>query len=300
MAWTGETAALITSVCWSCSSVAFTIASKRAGSIVVNHVRLWLAFLTMCAIHWIAFRSLFPIHAGYDRFFWLALSGLIGYTIGDSMLFESFVRIGPRLTMLIMTLSPIFAAVLARIFLGEHMTAFKMIAVVITVSGIAMVITEGPNGGESGKTETHHHRTSGVLLGTGAALCQAGGLLLSKIGMHGGYSPFSANVIRLSAATITFAAVAAVRRRLVADVVKVKEDRTALVAAVAATLSGPVLGVAFMLYSVTHTYVGIASTLMSLPPVLLLPVSHYLFHEKIGWRAVFGTFVSLLGVVLLM
>jgi drug/metabolite transporter (DMT)-like permease len=296
MPWTGETAGLITSVCWTCSSVAFTIASKRAGSIVVNHVRLWMAFLTVCAIHWIVFRSPFPFQAGHDRFFWLALSGLVGYTIGDSLLFESFVRIGPRLTMLMMTLSPIFAAVLARLFLGEHMTLFKMLAVVITVSGIAMVITESPNN-EDGQRVEHH--LSGVLLGIGAALCQAGGLLLSKIGMHGGYSPFSANVIRLTAATITIAIVAAFRGRLVSDVLKVRGDRKALAATLAATVSGPVLGVGFMLYSVTHTYVGIASTLMSLPPVLLLPVSHYLFHEKIGWRAIVGTLVSLLGVVLL-
>lgn len=297
MAWTGETAGLITSVCWSCSSVAFTIASKRAGSIVVNHVRLWLAFLTVCTIHWIAFRTPFPFDAGNDRFFWLAVSGFVGYTIGDSMLFEAFVRIGTRLTMLIMTLSPIFAALLARLFLGEQLTLFKMAAVVITVSGIALVITERPNG-EQGES-TAGRRFSGVLLGMGAALCQAGGLTLSKMGMYGGYSPFSANVVRLTAATVSIALIAGVRGRLIADIAEVKGDRKTLGATLAATASGPVLGVAFMLYSVTHTYVGIASTLMSLPPVLLLPVSHYVFHEKIGWRAIVGTFISLLGVVLL-
>jgi drug/metabolite transporter (DMT)-like permease len=46
--------------------------------------------------------------------------------------------------------------------------------------------------------------------------------------------------------------------------------------------------------------VGVASTLMSLPPVFLLPISHFVFGERIGLRAVAGTLVAIIGVAMLL
>jgi len=51
--------------------------------------------------------------------------------------------------------------------------------------------------------------------------------------------------------------------------------------------------------AIAHAHIGVASTLMSLTPVLLLPVSYFLFKEKITARAMIGTVVALLGVILL-
>jgi drug/metabolite transporter (DMT)-like permease len=47
------------------------------------------------------------------------------------------------------------------------------------------------------------------------------------------------------------------------------------------------------------TEVGIASTLMALPPVFLLPIGYFIFKERFGWQAVAGTFVAVAGVALL-
>jgi drug/metabolite transporter (DMT)-like permease len=297
MAWQGEAAGLLTSVCWTGSSIAFTLAGRRVGSVVVNHVRLWMALVVICGLHWAVFGNPFPYgSAGSSRLMWLGLSGLIGYTIGDSLLFEAFVRVGPRLSMLMMTLSPIFAALLAWVFLGESLTPMKVAGIAVTLSGIAMVIIE--TGGADSRSKSGKN-VVGILLGAGSGFCQAAALLLSKIGMHGGYSAFSANLIRLTAASITVSLIAAMRKELLGDVRRMTADRPALGHTFAATLLGPVIGVLLMLYSITHTYVGVASTLMSLSPVLLLPISHAMFGEKIRWPAVLGTFISMAGVVLL-
>jgi drug/metabolite transporter (DMT)-like permease len=45
--------------------------------------------------------------------------------------------------------------------------------------------------------------------------------------------------------------------------------------------------------------VGVASTLMSLPPIFLLPIGRFVFKETISKRAVTGTIIALAGVAAL-
>jgi drug/metabolite transporter (DMT)-like permease len=62
---------------------------------------------------------------------------------------------------------------------------------------------------------------------------------------------------------------------------------------------GPLLGVSFSLLAVQHAEIGVASTLMALTPVILLPVSHFVLKEKIGWQAILGTVIAIIGVAIL-
>jgi drug/metabolite transporter (DMT)-like permease len=62
---------------------------------------------------------------------------------------------------------------------------------------------------------------------------------------------------------------------------------------------GPFLGVTSSLVAIQNAPVGIASTLMALPPVFLLPVGYLFFKERIGWQAVLGTLLAIAGVALL-
>jgi drug/metabolite transporter (DMT)-like permease len=62
---------------------------------------------------------------------------------------------------------------------------------------------------------------------------------------------------------------------------------------------GPLLGVSASLLAVQHAEIGVASTLMALPPVIVLPISYFAFKEKIGWQAVAGTVLAIAGVAVL-
>jgi drug/metabolite transporter (DMT)-like permease len=64
-------------------------------------------------------------------------------------------------------------------------------------------------------------------------------------------------------------------------------------------LFGPVIGVSSSLLAVQHTGIGVASTLMALPPVFMLPISRIVFKERFGWQAVAGTLIAMAGVALL-
>jgi drug/metabolite transporter (DMT)-like permease len=291
MPYLGELASILTAFCWSANSVCFTIAGRRVGSSTVNVVRLWIALAAMLLLHLILFGSIFP-HAEGWRLSYLGISGLIGFAIGDAVLFEAFVLLGPRLAMLIMTLWPVFAALLAWLFLGQSMSLPRILAMAATLGGIALVVGDHSSAADGGKPRK---LTLGILLTLGGALGQAIGFLLSKYGLEGNYSPISANLIRVSAGTLAISLWLLLRGHLVENFLRLK-DRRAFVLITLGGLSGPVLGVVLSLYAIGHAkYLGVASTLMSLSPVILLPVSLLVFKERITRLAVIGTVITLLG-----
>ncbi len=288
MPYAGESAALLTSACWALNSVCFTLAGRRVGSTSVNLVRLLMAWALLAILHLAVFGSLFPIHAGHARIGWLGASGLIGFALGDAVLFEAFLLIGARLAMLLMTLSPVFSALLAWVWLKQDLGPLKLLAMAVTLAGIAWVVWG------DGDREPHPHRVRGVLLGVGGALGQSVGLLFSLYGLSGGYSPLSANLIRVSAGLLALLAYIAVRRRLGPSLEGLRDRPAAgLIALGAAT--GPVLGVILSLVAIARAPMGVAATLMSLAPVFLLPVAHWGFKEKVGVHAILGTALALAG-----
>ncbi|WP_243317852.1 DMT family transporter [Geothrix paludis] len=288
MTYLGESAALLTSACWALNSVCFTIAGRRVGSASVNLVRLLMAWALLILLHLALYGQAFPWQAGTARLGWLAVSGLTGFAVGDAVLFEAFVLIGARLAMLFMTLSPIFSALLAWLFLGQSLSLPKILAMAITLGGIAWVVWDG------GDREPHPHLWRGVALGVGGALGQSLGLLFSMKGLAGGFPPISANLIRVTAGLgalgLYFIATGRLRDRLGG----LRDGRAAAYIGLGA-VTGPVLGVVLSLVAIARAPMGVAATLMSLSPVILLPVSHFGFKEKVGWHAILGTLLALAG-----
>jgi drug/metabolite transporter (DMT)-like permease len=294
----GEITALLTSGCWAFASVMFTQAGRRLGSPIVSHLRLWIAFIAMCIIHTLLFGSPFPFDIESHRFFYLGVSGVVGFVVGDGLLFESFLLIGPRLAMLLMLLAPVSSAFLAWVLLGEVPSALEITGILVTIGGIAWVVAEKTPVPETTTSKKNPQYALGIVLGIGAAVGQAVGLLLSRIGLEGGYSTISANHVRITCAALTLGLFYSLQKKIHTHFFKLK-DKRALVEITSGALTGQVLGVILSLEAIAHTHIGIASTLMSLSPILLIPVSYFIFKEKITLRAILGTLGALLGVILL-
>ncbi len=288
MIYLGESAALLTAFCWSLNSVCFTVAGRRVGSAAVNLLRLLMAWGVMVLLHLVLYGSLFPWQAGAAHLGWLGLSGLIGFALGDAVLFEAFVLIGARLAMLLMTLAPIFSALLAWLCLGQSLSLAKIAAMVITLGGIAWVVWG------DGDQEAHPHLGRGLLLGIGGALGQSVGLVFSKFGLAGDFPPIAANLIRVTAGVLALLFYFGVTGRLRGTLASLRDGRaTAFIGLGAVT--GPVLGVVLSLMAIARAPLGVAATLMSLSPIILLPVSHFVFKEKVGGHAILGTLLALAG-----
>jgi len=291
----GEIAALTTAVCWAVTSLFFTIAGKQVGSQLVNRVRLPLAALFLAFTHLLWQGEVLPIHAEPSRWGWLGLSAISGLVLGDAMLFQAFVLIGTRLAMLMMTLAPVIGTVLARVFLGETLSLLEIAAIIVTMSSVAWVVSEQRNSHSVDGNPRNY--VIGVLCGIGGASGQALGLILSKRGMAGDFPALSASLMRLSVATMVIWLWALIQGQL-RPTVEGLRARRARWAILGGTLVGPFIGMTLSLAAVQLTHVGIASTLMALAPVILLPLAYWTFKERITQRAIVGTVVAMAGVAM--
>ncbi len=293
MALLGELFALLTSVCWSISSFAFNSAVNRVSSVQINTDRMILAlvmlFVTISAAG-------IKIELTSSQLFFLFLSGAVGLVFGDSFLFKAYKHIGARISMLLMALAPVMSAVLAYYFLNEVLTVWGIVGMIITLSGIALVILEKNEIPES----KYKISKAGILYALMGALGQAVGLILAKVAFNeGSINGFLATFIRLSSAVLILLPLAAAARKYKNPVKIFRNDVRALGAILIGTTLGPYLGITFSLLAVANAKVGIASTLMSLMPILMLPIAKYVFKEHINWRAVTGAVMAVAGVAIL-
>jgi drug/metabolite transporter (DMT)-like permease len=293
----GEIAALAVSFCWSFTSIQFTLAGQRIGSEVVNRTRLVLAVLYLSLAHLLLQGELWPIHAEPFRWGWLGLSGTIGLVLGDACLFQAFVLIGTRRAVLATTLVPVISTLLAWGWLGEALQLAEIGAVLLTVGGIAWVVSERQQGQET-PAEDKRHYALGVLLSLGGALGQALGLVISKQGLAGDFPSLSAALIRMVVATGVIWLLTLARGQVGATWHALGDKKARLFIAGGA-LTGPFIGVWLSMVGVQRAHVGIASTLMSLSPIIVIPLVRWIFREKISPRAMAGTVVALAGATII-
>src|SRR5258708_5161289 len=181
MPFIGELAAVGTSLAFSIGSVLFTFAGRAIGTVVVNRLRLALALVFTLILHWIFVGTFYPVGTPSDTFFWMAASGVVGFVIGDAFLFQGFVLVGPRLSMLMMALAPVLSTIMAWVFLHEGLGLVEIIGIAITLMGIAIVVGAPPATAKSEPSPTDRKvYVMGLLFAFGGAVGQAGGSLLSK------------------------------------------------------------------------------------------------------------------------
>ncbi len=289
----GELAALGTAICWTITALSFESAGKRIGSFTVNIIRLVFALVIFAVLGVFTRGRLIPTDLPLDAWTWLAISGLVGFVIGDLLLFQAFVEIGARISMLVFASVPPITALLGWAVLGEELNWLGAAGMAVTVSGIALVVLKSD--GQPSPTGSPRRMTRGVLLALGGALGQAGGLILSRVGAGLDLDPFASTQIRVIAGIAGFALLFTIRGRWNRVVTAVK-DGGAMARVSVGAVFGPFLGVSLGLYATQNTSAGVASTIMALVPVLIIAPSVILFAEKVTVREIAGAVIAVAGV----
>jgi drug/metabolite transporter (DMT)-like permease len=296
----GEIAAILTSALWTLNSILFTTAGKKIGSISVNAYRIIAAVIFLLITHIILFGNIIP-NATNEQWIWIGLSGVIGLGIGDFGLFASFVIIGPRRSLLVMSLSPIFAAILAYIILNEILTNLAILGMIITIFGVIIVIIEKE---EKSYEEilSKKQKIWGVFLALIGAIGQGTGAVFAKKGIYINtnliLNPLSATLIRMIIAAIFIWCCVLLAGRL-PELKKGIKDKKGMKSTIAGAFLGPFIGVSFSMVAITYAKVGVAQTLMSLMPVMIIPIVFILYKQKTSIRAIIGAFIAISGVSIL-
>ena len=296
----GEMAAVLTSGLWTVASLFFTAAGRRIGSFSVNAYRTVMAVGFLLVTHLVLLGTIFPL-ASNSQWFWMGASGVVGLGIGDSGLFAAYVMIGPRRSLLMMALAPIFASLGAYLMLGETIPALAVFGIALTLGGVVLVILEGEeHSGEIPVSKKLKHY--GVFFGLIGAIGQGLGLVLAKKGIELNsavtLNPLSAALMRmvLGACSVWLFMLCAGRLPELRSAAKNKEGMRQTVAA---ALVGPFLGVTLSMVAVTYAETGIAQTLLSLMPVMIIPVVWILYRQRTSWRGVLGAAIAVMGVSIL-
>lgn len=314
----GESAALATALLWTITAITFEYAGKRIGAKALNFLRLVMGSLFLGIYGLVVHGSFAPFDAPLQTWLWLGASGLVGLVIGDLLLFQAFIDFGARLSMLVYALSPAFAAILGWLILGETLGTLALVGMALTLAGIALAILGRPGAKPEAATQAAHagakaagaaaasaeahaataaRRLRGILVALLATLCQAGGLILSKIGAPS-LDAFSGTQVRVIVGVLGFGIV------LVATgswrgVLGSLRDGKATASLVAGSFFGPFLGVSLSLAAVQGTQAGIAASIMSLVPIMIILPSVAIFKEKVAFLEVLGALIAVAGTALL-
>lgn len=306
MQYLGEIISLAVAVSWTVTALFAEIGSKRLGSLQMNVIRMMLSLLMLGATLWYFTGSPYPLYADGKAWFWLSMSGFVGYLLGDYCLFNSYIWIGSRFGQLFMTLAPPTAAIAGWLMLGETLSWNALLGMLVTLTGIGISVL---NKGTSHKLSLKLP-LKGVLFGIGAGVGQGVGLVLSKVGMNhyemsipsgetmvADLLPFASTFIRAVTGAVGFLLVMGIQKQFHTLATSV-HDRKGMNAALWATITGPFIGVSLSLMAVQYTEAGVASTLMALTPVFIIWPSYFFFKQHVTFKEIVGACISVVGVSL--
>ena len=293
MPFLGELSALLAASLWAVTSMLIAKLSAKIGSVSTNILRMLVAILFFLVT---IFLFKFPINLSSRQMFNLIMSAIVGLVFGDTFLFKAFQQIGARISMLIMSLAPAMAAILAYIFLGETLSSWGITGIFLTLGGISFVVFE-----RTAPMPTQHTVTKfGLLCAFGGALGQGISVLFAKMAFdEGPIHGIVASFIRISVAVLILLPIASITGLYRNPIKLLSQNRRMLAYLLIVSFFGTYLGVTLSLVAIAYAKVGIASTLLAISPVLMLPLLRIVYKEVLSWKAMIGAFVAVGGVAIL-
>ena len=292
MPFIGELSALATAFLWAVTSLWITTLAGKIGSVQTNILRMGLAlgfFLATMLIFQL------PVHLSASQWGALTMSAVVGIVFGDTFLFKAFQQIGARVTMLMMSLSPAIAALLAYLFLHETLSPSSIVGILVTSSGIALVIFE-----RAPQSAPHRVTPLGLLYAFLGAFGQGGGIVCARFAFAAGsLNGLVAAFVRIGVAMLILLPLAAATGRLRNPRPAFAQERRLFGLLFLVALVGTYGGITLSLVAVEYAKVGIASTLIGMSPVLMLPLVKMLNRETLSWKAISGAWIAVGGVAIL-
>jgi drug/metabolite transporter (DMT)-like permease len=285
----GESAALGAASLWALSSVVYGSLGREISPIYLNLLKGAIA-ITLLGLTLLVRGELFPAMTTINLCL-LLLSGAIGIGLGDTAFFAALNCLGARRALLMETLAPPISAVLALIFLQERLLASVWGGILLTVVGVAWVVTERV------PLSTNHpvNLRKGIIWGIIAAICLAvGGILARAALVNTSISPLWAALLRISAGVVSLLPLLRIEKSYFVC----KPTLRVVVGISLAAFMGTYLGIWLQQTAIKFTEVGIALTLTNTAPLFILPISAF-SGEKPSIRAILGAAIALFGIAII-
>lgn len=283
----GGLAALSSAFCWAISAVLFQQLGEHVSALAMNLFKGIVAIICIGVM-------LVPgglAEMSRDAVLLLALSGLVGICLGDTLFFLTINRLGSRLTLLMGSLIPVATAVIAVLVLGEHIELVAASGLLLTIVGVSYVLWER----SPVKAEFTRWRL-GVFLGLLFVLANALGIIFTKVGVKD-VPALDATFVRTLWAVFGLISWVVLSHSVAGCIEPLTKPRLRNRLIVASVI-GAFLGTWLSVVALKYTHAAVAVTLNSTSPLFVLPLAMVVLKEQITWRAVSGAFVAIMGIAL--
>jgi uncharacterized membrane protein len=289
----GELLALLSALLWAMASVLLTIGAKRLHVLPLNMIR--------CVVSTAFFWALLPFYGGLEAlaaipaqaWIWLLVSVLALLVVGDTLYFRSMDLAGVSWAMPVASINPLWAVLLASLFLDEPLTWTLLAGALLVVAGVTL-LSRSAGQATAGRAVEPAARRAGLLMALATSLLWGIGLVALKPATAGMHSVV-ANAVRQPMGLLLLLGLNLARgrwremRRL---------DRRSWAVILVASLAGTGLGTLLFVMAIQMAGAGRTAVLTTTAPLLALPFSMLWLQERPTRWTLTGTLLTTAGILL--
>ncbi|MCK4511867.1 DMT family transporter, partial [bacterium] len=287
----GEVLSVLAALIWAISVVLFRMSGREFKPLALNFFKNMVAAVLLLATLLVAGQSLFRDAPLLD-YVLLALSGILGVAIADTLFFKSLNIVGAGLSQIVsLSYSP-FVILFTFVFLGERLTIGDLAGATLILVGVLLTTARGST---SSDVSAHDLRV-GIVLATLSVALMALAVMLAKPVLDRSPVLWSTTV-RLLAGVIALMLLTVVspRRRYLWSTLRPSRSwKIAIPAAVLGAYVAMIVWVAGMKYTQAST----ASILNQTSAVFVLPLAAIFLHERVTLRKLASVAMAVAGVAL--
>lgn len=288
-----ECSALTAALCWSFGGLLSTTPTRAFGALRFNRIRLGVVacVLVSVAIATGSWRTI-DLHSALV----LALSAMIGIFIGDTLLYATLKRIGPRRTGILFTTNAPITVIVGYFFLNESLPVATTAGCILIMVGVLLAVFCGTASSQKHAFEkVQGSLASGLVLGFLSALCQSLSVLIARPVMASGVDAVAASALRVGTAAMALNLILLLKPSRTDRMAAPVTGRLMWLTCMSGIV-GMALGMTFLLFALAHGSAGLVSTLSATSPILILPILWIATRERPAPGAWVGAFLAVFGV----
>lgn len=291
----GQFLALFTALCWALNSTTYNILGKSVKSSSLAHARSLLA-VPIVFVLMLFTEGLDILSISSQTLIALVFSGVTGYFITDVLMFYSYVSLGAREALVILTFSPVVSSILSNIFFDEVLSLRQWSAILLIIMGIIIMVLDEIV--QSRGNRDKDKLIKGIICAVLGAIFQAISYIAARYALND-IGPISTNFLRNFSGLICFILISFLPKSTFRRDVLFIKDKKKFKQLLFAVVTGPVLGMSFQMLALRLAPVGIVTALSQISPLFMLPIDRIVFKKKISINSYIGTLISIFGTLLM-
>lgn len=219
----------------------------------------------------------------------LAISGVIGISVGDTLFFRSLQNLGVKMQVLYFILGQVLTVFLSYLFLGEILTLLQYIGAFIVIIGVLLVIFN--------KSDNRPNKVRGIIEGFLAMLCYSISIIIIKSVLED-VSAVTATFYRMLFSVVFVLVGGLFGKQIKNWAAPLKQRKTLglfVLNAAIVTYGGFLMSVLALKY----VDVSVASILSTTEPLFTLLFAFLINRDKPTKRELLGAAITFVGVLLM-